>query len=111
MILSLGGLAGDLGFALMMLFYFVTPLYVFGHITLGVALARIVPALRARYQWTKFVLPIVLTGTGWMTIYIEDDWIAIQAIGSAILGFIGLIATRNTDTRSKRMKELTTPKS
>ena len=87
-----------LGLAIVLLLYVALPLYVIGHICTGIVLARVIPALRKHYPITAWVMPIVLTGTGWMTLWIEDDLFFFQAIGSAVIGIGGLFFTRNIRT-------------
>lgn len=68
----------------------------------GVLVARLVPALRARYRQTRILTPIVLCATMWLLL----DWLEFIFMWGTVLlipfSIVGLLLTRHLVPTTKK---------
>ena len=69
-------------------------LYAYGWIAVGLVLARLVPPLRERYRYTRFVAPIILLALMWTLGSVSATMAIGINLGAIVLGSVGLILTR-----------------
>jgi len=68
--------------------------YLLAYISIGIVLARLVPAFRNRYQVYRVVLPAVLCSTTWLLLWVLGVSFLVLTACLIPPGFVGLLLTK-----------------